>query len=287
VLTVAVPAGYALRICRLAVPSWSRFWSLYGARHRDPDPIYLAASRLGVLDTHGVLILLYSTFLQSWLLRGFFTDRDGKFQLAALAESGFDPLARTCRFMLTEEAHHMFVGDTGVGRIVSRTADVMATHKIENPDQVRDLGVIDLPTIQRYLNFHYSVTLDLFGSDMSSNAANFFASGLKGRYRETALHDDHVLTDATYAVCEVVDGRLIDLRSRQQTAIHPRLELVLEFLRERVVGRGRHRALRDLAVDDVGVQLDVLVACEIQTPRHRVAIERSCQGRLDVLFKRD
>ena len=35
----------------------------------------------------------------------------------ALAESGFDPLSRTCRFMLTEEAHHMFVGETGVGRV--------------------------------------------------------------------------------------------------------------------------------------------------------------------------
>src|SRR2546427_8857222 len=38
-----------------------------------------------------------------------------KYQLAGLAESGFDPLSRTCRFMLTEEAHHMFVGETGVG----------------------------------------------------------------------------------------------------------------------------------------------------------------------------
>jgi benzoyl-CoA 2,3-dioxygenase component B len=44
-----------------------------------------------------------------------FTDRDGKYQLSALAESGFEPLARTCQFMLTEEAHHMFVGDTGSG----------------------------------------------------------------------------------------------------------------------------------------------------------------------------
>src|SRR5436190_2006369 len=33
-----------------------------------------------------------------------FTDRDGKYQLLALAESGFDPLSRTTRFMLTEEA---------------------------------------------------------------------------------------------------------------------------------------------------------------------------------------
>ena len=43
----------------------------------------------------------------------YFTDRDGKFQLSALAESGFDPLARTTKFMLTEEAHHMFVGEIG------------------------------------------------------------------------------------------------------------------------------------------------------------------------------
>ena len=43
----------------------------------------------------------------------YFTDRDGKFQLCALAESAFDPLARTTKFMLTEEAHHMFVGESG------------------------------------------------------------------------------------------------------------------------------------------------------------------------------
>ena len=54
-----------------------------------------------------------------------FTDRDGKYQLLALAESGFDPLSRTTRFMLTEEAHHMFVGETGVERIVQRTAELM------------------------------------------------------------------------------------------------------------------------------------------------------------------
>ena len=59
----------------------------------------------------------------------FFTDRDGKFQLLALAESAFDPLSRTTRFMLTEEAHHMFVGETGVLRIVDRTAQLMAEHK--------------------------------------------------------------------------------------------------------------------------------------------------------------
>jgi benzoyl-CoA 2,3-dioxygenase component B len=153
----------------------------------------------------------------------FFTDRDGKFQLASLAESGFDPLARTCRFMLTEEAHHMFVGETGVGRIVQRTAEVMAANKIENPDQVRDLGVIDLPTIQRYLNFHYSVTLDLFGSDVSSNAATFFAGGLKGRYHETTLEDDHVLTETTYVVSEVANGQLVERQAPALSTLNERL----------------------------------------------------------------
>ena len=118
----------------------------------------------------------------SFFMFTYFTDRDGKFQLCALAESGFDPLARTTRFMLTEEAHHMFVGEAGVGRIIQRTAEVMAQHRVDQPEQVRALGVIDLPTIQRFLNFHYSVTIDLFGSDVSSNAATFYSEGLKGRY---------------------------------------------------------------------------------------------------------
>ena len=142
----------------------------------------------------------------------FFTDRDGKFQLCALAESGFDPLARTCRFMLTEEAHHMFVGESGVSRIIQRTCEVMKENKIDAPADVRALGVIDLQTIQRYLNFHYSVTLDLYGSDVSSNAANYFTSGLKGRFRETKLADDHILADADYKyVQSLMTGRVTEL----------------------------------------------------------------------------
>src|SRR6202171_474866 len=35
-----------------------------------------------------------------------FTDRDGKFQLSALAESGFEPLARPRKFLLTGDAQH-------------------------------------------------------------------------------------------------------------------------------------------------------------------------------------
>src|SRR5438552_8578387 len=87
----------------------------------------------------------------SFFMFTYFTDRDGKFQLCALAESGFDPLARTTQFMLTEEAHHMFVGESGGGRIIQRTCELMREHKT---GEVRKYGAIDLATIQRYLNFH-------------------------------------------------------------------------------------------------------------------------------------
>lgn len=133
----------------------------------------------------------------SFFMFTFITDRDGKYQLASLAESGFDPLARTCRFMLTEEAHHMFVGETGVGRIIERACQVMREN---GTDDVRKFGVIDLPTIQKYLNFHYSVTLDLYGAEVSTNAANSFNMGLKGRFQETKIDDDHKLEDTTYPV---------------------------------------------------------------------------------------
>ena len=118
-----------------------------------------------------------------------FTDRDGKYQLAALAESGFDPLARTTRFMLTEEAHHMFVGETGVQRIVKRACELMKQAERRRRAQ---LGGIDLPTIQKYLNLWYTLSLDLFGGEISSNAADAFAAGLKGRYKEDR-YEEHKL----------------------------------------------------------------------------------------------
>ena len=53
--------------------------------------------------------------------------------------------------------------------------------------------MIDLQTLQRYLNFHFSVTIDLFGADESSNAATFYSTGLKGRFEEGKRNDDHQL----------------------------------------------------------------------------------------------
>jgi benzoyl-CoA 2,3-dioxygenase component B len=140
----------------------------------------------------------------SFFMFTFFTDRDGKFQLLALAESGFDPLARTTRFMLTEEAHHMFVGETGIARVVRRTAELMK----QNPSEdARRQGGIDLPTMQKYLNLWYSVSLDLFGGEVSSNAASFFADGLKGRAKE-ATFEDHRALEGAYRLEVVREGRI-------------------------------------------------------------------------------
>ena len=155
-----------------------------------------------------------------------FTDRDGKMQLESLAQSGFDPLARSCRFMLTEEGHHMFVGKSGVERILDRTCAVMNEQGISDPADVgrlRDLGVMDLPLIQRKMNFHFSVTLDLFGSEVSTNAANAFNAGIKGRYKETEIDDDHQLHHATYPLMQYEDGafRMADVAAI--TAINGRL----------------------------------------------------------------
>ncbi len=155
-----------------------------------------------------------------------FTDRDGKMQLESLAQSGFDPLARTCRFMLTEEGHHMFVGRTGVERVIQRTCDVMNENGITDPndiDAVRKFGVIDLPTIQKKINFHYSVTLDLFGAEISTNAANAFNAGLKGRYHETKIKDDHQLQNSTYPVAQVINGEVQMADEPALSAINARL----------------------------------------------------------------
>jgi benzoyl-CoA 2,3-epoxidase subunit B len=135
-----------------------------------------------------------------------FTDRDGKYQLSALAESGFEPLARTCKFMLTEEAHHMFVGDTGLNRVVKRTAQLIK----EGPGgDVRDAGGIPLEIIQKYINFWFSYSLDLFGGEISSNSADFFAAGLKGRFKEQEQYTDHVATEGAFNLLVVEDGKLV------------------------------------------------------------------------------
>jgi benzoyl-CoA 2,3-dioxygenase component B len=162
----------------------------------------------------------------SFFMFTYFTDRDGKMQLESLAQSGFDPLSRNCRFMLTEEAHHMFVGETGVGRTIQRTCDAMNQAGVADPydiRKVRELGVIDLPTIQKKLNLHYTLSLDLFGSEISTNAANAFNAGVKGRYQEARIDDDHRLRNATYPVALLKDGAIVDEDVPALSAINMRL----------------------------------------------------------------
>ncbi len=156
----------------------------------------------------------------SFFMFTYFTDRDGKFQLSSLAESAFDPLARTCRFMLKEEAHHMFVGETGIARIIERSCQVMREHPDKDP---RTLGVIDLDLIQKHINFHFSVTLDLFGAEISTNAANGFSIGLKGRFQEERIADNHRLVDDSYPVLHPDDTRVVERHVPALNALNERL----------------------------------------------------------------
>lgn len=161
-----------------------------------------------------------------------FTDRDGKYQLAALKESGFEPLGRSTEFMLTEEAHHLFVGQTGMGRIIRRTAQL----ERQDPNgDVRKQGGIDFDLIQRTINYWYSYSLDLFGGEISSNAADFFATGLKGRFRENK-YDDHVAREGSYDMKVVENGEVVDKSVPLRNAMN-------EVLRDEYI-RDCERALR-------------------------------------------
>jgi benzoyl-CoA 2,3-dioxygenase component B len=143
----------------------------------------------------------------SFYMFTYFTDRDGKYQLGTLKESAFDPLSRTCEFMLKEEAHHMMVGTTGVDRVVTRTVELMREHDTED---IAQYGGVPLNLIQKYINFHYSVSLDLFGGDTSTNVANYFTAGLKGRWMEERRKDDHQLKDQTVMIPFIEGDSLVE-----------------------------------------------------------------------------
>src|SRR6187397_717268 len=180
----------------------------------------------------------------SFFMFTMFTDRDGKYQLSALAESGFDPLARTCRFMLTEEAHHLFVGETGVQRIVKRACELM---KEEPNGDVRKLGGIDLPTIQKYLNLWYSLSLDLFGGEVSSNAADAFASGLKGRYKEDR-YDEHKLVGSHFAMDVLEGGKVVHKDVPMRNALNEVLRT--EYIKDCQRGVDRwNKTIREEGID--------------------------------------
>lgn len=245
-LGATAPSQYDLRnLFQINVEEGRHLWAMVYLLHRyfgrdgREEAEALLQRRSGDQDNPRILGA-FNEQTPDWLsffMFTFFTDRDGKFQLCALAESAFDPLARTTKFMLTEEAHHMFVGESGIARILQRTCETMVQQRTDDPAKLRALGVVDLPTVQRYLNFHYSVTLDLFGADVSSNAAIFYSSGIKGRFEEGKLTDDHLLRDATYPVIDVVDGKLAMREAPALNALNEKLRD--DYIRDTVAGVGR------------------------------------------------
>jgi len=175
-----------------------------------------------------------------------FTDRDGKYQLSALAESGFEPLARTCKFMLTEEAHHMFVGDTGLSRVVRRTGQLM---KQSQSDDVRELDGIPLDIIQKYINFWFSYSLDLFGGEISSNSADFFAAGLKGRFKEQDQYTDHIATDGSLTMQVAAEGKMVSREVPLRNALNEILRG--EYVKDCQKGLARwNKALAEEGIGD-------------------------------------
>jgi benzoyl-CoA 2,3-epoxidase subunit B len=245
-LGLTAPSLYDLRnLFQINVEEGRHLWAMVYLLHRffgrdgREEADALLQRRSGQEDNPRILGA-FNEATPDWLaffMFTYFTDRDGKFQLCALAESSFDPLARTTRFMLMEEAHHMYVGESGVARVIAQTCEVMKRYQVEHPDQVRAHGAIDFPTLQRYLNFHYSVTLDLFGADQSSNAALFYSSGLKGRFEEGRRQDDHVLKDRTYTILDVVNGALAEREVPMLNALNEVLRD--DFIKDSVSGISR------------------------------------------------
>jgi len=253
-LGLTAPSLYDLRnLFQINVEEGRHLWAMVYLLHRHfgrdgrEEADALLERRSGDADNPRILGA-FNEKTPDWLaffMFTYFTDRDGKFQLNALAESGFEPLARTTQFMLTEEAYHMFVGESGISRVMQRTCEVMNQLATDNPAKVRAAGAIDLPTIQRYLNFHSSVTLDLFGADQSSNAAIFYSSGLKGRHKETKRNDDHLLKGASYQVLDASSGTLVEREVPMLNALNEVLRD--DFIRDSEAGIGRCNRVIDKA----------------------------------------
>jgi benzoyl-CoA 2,3-dioxygenase component B len=145
--------------------------------------------------------------------------------------------------MLTEEAHHMFVGETGVQRIVKRACELM---KSPGGD-VRARGGIDLPTVQKYLNLWYTLSLDLFGGEVSSNAADAFAAGLKGRYKEDK-YEEHKLVDSFFAMDVLEGGKVVHKDVAMRNALNEVLRT--EYIKDCQRGVDRwNKTIKDEGID--------------------------------------
>ena len=254
ILGDTAPSLYDLRnLFQVNVEEGRHLWAMvyllhaYFGREGREEAEQLLKRNSGDLDSPRILGA-FNEETTDWLqffMFTYFTDRDGKYQLGTLKESAFDPLARTCEFMLKEEAYHMFVGTTGVQRTVERTAELMVQH---DTDDIFEHGGIPLHVIQKYLNFQYSVSMDLFGSEQSTNAAAYYTGGLKGRWQEARREDDHVLKDSVDTVRVIRDGKIIEEEVPALTALN--LDLRDEYVADCENGVRRWNQ----ALEDAGLQ---------------------------------
>jgi benzoyl-CoA 2,3-dioxygenase component B len=255
ILGNTAPSIYDLRnLFQVNVEEGRHLWAMvyllhaYFGREGREEAEQLLKRNSGDLDAPRILGA-FNEETTDWLqvfMFTYFTDRDGKYQLGTLKESAFDPLARTCEFMLKEEAHHMFVGTTGVQRTVERTAELMKEH---GTDDIWQCGGIPLSVIQKYLNFQFSVSMDLFGSEQSTNAGNYYSSGLKGRWQETRRKDDHVLLDDTRTMRYVEDGEIKEKEVPTLSALN--LDLRDEYVADCANGVRRwNQALEDAGLEE-------------------------------------
>lgn len=256
-LGLTAPSLYDLRnLFQVNVEEGRHLWAMVHLLHqffgRDgrEEAEQLLQRRAGNPDTPRILST-FNEVTDEWLsffCFTMFTDRDGKYQLASLAESGFDPLSRATRFMLTEEAFHLFVGETGIDRIVRRSAQLA---KLDPNGDARRQGGIDLGTVQKYINYWFSSAVELFGGEISTNAADFFSTGLKGRYREKDKYQDHAALDSVYGIDVFEEGRV----QRKEVPLRNALN---EVLRDEYVSdceRAVRKWNRSIAAEGVSFEL--------------------------------
>lgn len=124
----------------------------------------------------------------------------------------------------------MFVGQTGVGRVIERTCQVMKEHPGKD---VKAYGAIPLEIIQKWIYFWNSSSNDLYGAEVSSNSANFFGAGLKGRAYEDR-YTEHKALDQIYAVDRFVEGKV----KREEVALRNAMNEVLrdEYVKDNEKG---------------------------------------------------
>ncbi len=200
-LAAIAPSLYDLRnLVQFSVEEGRHLWAMvhllyeyFGAQGRD-EAEHLLARRSGDA-TAPRLLDAFNEPIDDWLshfLWCFLADRDGKYQLLSVAESAFDPLARSAQFMLTEEAHHMFIGEDGLRRVVERTLQLM---RELDRDDIGAAGGIPLATIQRYINQWAPRIHDLFGNDQSRRVAEAFDAGLRSRAHESGFAEHQRLDE--------------------------------------------------------------------------------------------